>query len=136
MAIAALHDADVEQLTLYLGGKEIGFRCEHFDRGLLIAPYEGDHRYHETELHPAGSTAHAAFDDEMETRRRRATTTMELGIAATSSGTVRGDEALQATLRDLGCELDLEELRAIRDARFNDLWTEATAAFRQSVDYL
>ena len=135
IALTALHDANQDQLRVFLCDEPIGYRCEILTSGIFLTYYEGEGKYQETDLYTSKSKVYRYHDQELERASGRATKVVDFGVHTASTDRVRGDEALQALLADLGYRGTLADLRTERDQRFDELRRQVGRLFKQGIGY-
>jgi hypothetical protein len=110
-------------------------RCEMFDGGMFLTYYQANSRYPPAFLFSANSSLYGAYRLNIELTRRFRTGIIDFDRPGSSREAVDTEEKLTQTLRAMGCDDELNDLRAQRDARFAQ-WHEELANVHLSANEL
>ena len=113
--------------TIYLHRDLPFFRCDLFDNGMFLTYHLSSATYASTSLYSASTEPYHAYKHNLELTRRYASAEMSFRTGG-PPGAVNAEDRLASQLSELGCSLEVDDLRQKRDQRHRLLRGDAERA--------
>ncbi|CCK25847.1 hypothetical protein BN159_1468 [Streptomyces davaonensis JCM 4913] len=127
VSLTALHDLRVAlPTTVYLHRDLPFFRCEMFDSGMFLTYYLDGTEYPENLQFSSKTRPYRAYHASLDMTRRFASKVIPFGTGVPHA--IETDQQFGDLLTELGCTLPLDELRTLRDRRFEEFRSQLRAA--------